>query len=141
MQLVFIFRHYHADYYPRRVSVSPAFVELVRRALAACDSNQRELGRALDLSPQVVSKAVNGKGYPFGPVNCFKLAAIVGVPGVDVLRAAGKTDLAEAIEAEYPRRALPVAHRLLLEDWDRMSDVEQRAARLLIARVAGRRPR
>jgi hypothetical protein len=80
--------------------VSDEFVRLLRRGLAKTGS-QVALGRVLGMSKQRISTALAGQGYPLGVENCLKLARLIEERDWTVLRAAGKTAIADMLEASY----------------------------------------
>lgn len=88
--------------------MSDEFVSLLRRGLAQVGS-QKELARVLGLSQQRISNALAGKGYPFGVLNCLRLARLIAVRDWTVLRAAGKPEVADLLEQAYGDRRIRVS--------------------------------
>ena len=88
--------------------MSPEFVTLLRKGLAQMGNDQTALRRVLGLSKNRISNALAGRGYPFGLLNCLKLARLIGEPDWVVLRAAGpgagKPAIADLLEQSYGRR-------------------------------------
>jgi hypothetical protein len=85
--------------------VSDVFVRLLRRGLVKVGT-QKALGKALGLSKQRISSALAGRGYPFGVLNCLKLARLIGERDWLVLRAAGKPEIADMLEQAYSHRPI-----------------------------------
>lgn len=81
------------------------FVELVRRGVRVAGS-QRALGKAIGVSEQNISRAVNRRGYPFNVLNCMRLARLIEEQDWVVLRAAGKPEIAKLLEQRYGDRPM-----------------------------------
>jgi len=77
------------------------------------------VAKALGISPSRLSRVGRGD-YSLEVVNCLKLAQLSGEPATEVLRAAGKGDVADLLESQFGkgRPQLPASHRLLLEKWE-----------------------
>lgn len=99
-------------------TVSVDFKALLQAA-ARQFSSQHAFAQALGISPSRLNRALNKGDYPLNALNCLKLASITGEPAGDVLRAAGKADVAELIEQLYGggRAALTTAERELIATW------------------------
>lgn len=61
---------------------------------------QGDMAKALGLTPSPFSRALK-TGKNFGPEPCFRLARLLGQPVVDVLRVAGKAQLADLVEETF----------------------------------------
>lgn len=89
--------------------------------------------KAIGINASRLSRALNTGDFPFNVVNCLRLAKLSGESPTDVLRAAGKADVAELIELLYGREAeFTVAERELLETWRAATPRAQAAIRSLL---------
>src|SRR5579885_1214122 len=78
------------------------FKTLLNRIAAGFPSH-RALATALGVTPSRLSRAMTGTGgeFPFNVTNCLRLAQLSGESASEILRAAGKKDVADLIEALY----------------------------------------
>jgi hypothetical protein len=111
--------------------VSDEFVRLLRRGLAKTGS-QVALGRTLGVSKQRISSALAGVGYPFGVVNCLKLARLIDERDWVVLRAAGKAPIADMLERSYGDRPMRVGDPLEI-----LTPTQRRHVLALVRDLAG----
>ena len=83
----------------------PEFHELLT-LLAKKYRTRTAFAAALGMDPSRLSKALSGKGDVFDVVGCLRLARATGTNASVVLRAAGRDQTADLIEALYgsPRR-------------------------------------
>jgi transcriptional regulator with XRE-family HTH domain len=96
--------------------VATEFQTLLRSASAHYDT-QQDLADALGISVARLNRALNKGDYPLSAQNCLRLALVAGQPASVILRAAGKTDLADLIERLYGRSDLTPMQREVLEEW------------------------
>lgn len=103
------------------------FDELLGRAAKAFPT-QEAFAAALGISVGRLNRALNKRDYPLNVLNCLKLASITGEAASDILRAAGKSEIADLIEQLYGvrRGALTGEQRVLVELWERIGDSEAR---------------
>lgn len=59
------------------------------------------LAEALAIDPSHLSRAMGARGQPFNIEGCLRLAKVTNEDASMVLRAAGKADIADLIEANY----------------------------------------
>jgi hypothetical protein len=118
-----------------------AFRKLLLEAEALFGGVQRRLAAELEIDPTRYNKLRGGEAYTLNVENCLRLAAILKRSPTEVLRAANKTAIAEALEAYYgtPKyEPLPGGHlgRRLADEWARLSA----AQRVLVVDVAAGLP-
>lgn len=120
-----------------------SFQELLNR-IAKQFPTRQALAKALGINASRLSRALNGTDrLPFNIANCLKLAQLSGEPASDVLRAAGKADIANLIESLYgeERRVTDPALQDLLKHWPTFSAEEKAFMRHNIAMLLrARRP-
>lgn len=121
------------------------FADYLRKLQSGFDT-QRAMADAVGITPQRLSRAMQGQGdFPLNVENCLRLAKAANRPPVEVLRAAGKNDVAELLEFLFPRAGKPAItgdERDLLDEWRALNDEERTALRLLIrGRVGEHRKR
>lgn len=104
---------------------SVASWHMAKSALQALlDRAERKLGHKQDvaakigITPSRYSKLYKGNDYSLNVANCFRLARILKVPTQDVLRAAGKHDIAVALDEMFASADL--ADRLISDDEERL---------------------
>jgi hypothetical protein len=98
------------------------FSELLNRAVATFP-NRSAFAKAMGLNASRLSRALNTGDFPFNVANCLRLAQVSGESPSVVLRAAGKGDIADLIEALYGRdrnELLSAEERALLDQWRRL---------------------
>lgn len=108
--------------------------------------SRRALAEALGISAPRLSHALSGNGgYTLNVENCLRLAMVANRPAAEVLRAAGKKEIADLLDHLYPRAGRPAvtgAERQLLDHWAALTDEEREAFALLMSsRVESRRHR
>jgi transcriptional regulator with XRE-family HTH domain len=108
-------------------------------------ATKKALADAIGMGQPRLSHALSGEdGYTFNVENCLRLAKIANRPASEVLRVAGKGDIAELLEHLYPRpgKRITGEQRDLLDDWALLDTDEQDAFRRLIrARAKEKRGR
>jgi hypothetical protein len=82
------------------------FAELLNRAVPRFTS-KKAMAKAIGLSPTRLSHALKGGEYPFNVENCLRLADVADIPPREVLRAAGKAEIADLLDRLYPRAGKP----------------------------------
>lgn len=114
------------------------FTDLLNR-IADRFPTRLALAKALDINASRLSRALNGtdKHTSFNIENCLKLAQVSGEPPADVLRAAGKGDIAELIESLYgpERRVSDPVVQGLLQHWPTFTAEEKTYVRASLAMV------
>jgi len=113
-----------------------AFLALLSEAEALFGGVQRRVADALDIDNTRYNKMRSGKAYTLNVENCLRLAQLLGRAPTEVLRAAGKTAIADQLDAYYtaPQYApLPGGYlgRQLVAEWARLNDAD----RALVLRV------
>jgi hypothetical protein len=83
----------------------------------------REFAEVLDVDPTHLSRAMGTNSRPFDINGLFKLAEVTGENPSDVLRAAGKGDLADRIESLYGKPQ-PVRSRRLRDIVKLVEEIE-----------------
>lgn len=80
--------------------------------------SKKAFAEALDIDPSRLTRAINAGDFPFNIENCLRLAKLSGESPTEILRSAGKVDIAELIESLYGREAEYTAkERELIETW------------------------
>ena len=111
------------------------FSELLRETARRFPS-QQAFAEAIGLSTARLNRAMNKADYPLNVVNCLRLARIVDESASDVLRAAGKSDVADLIESLYGRpQEVSAAKREVI---DLLADVNDTSDLAAIAQVLRR---
>lgn len=108
--------------------------------------SRKALAEALGISQPRLSHALGGAGgYTLNVENCLRLAKVANRPAGEVLRAAGKSEIADLLDFLYPRAGRPTmsgADRKHLDQWAALTDEEREAFTLLMSsRVESRRER
>lgn len=94
---------------------------------ALLDKAERKLGHKQDvatkigITPSRYSKLYKGNDYSLSVANCFRLARILKIPTQEVLRAAGKFDIAVALDEMFASADL--ADRLITDDEERLLEL------------------
>jgi hypothetical protein len=98
----------------------------------------RAFAAALDVDPSHLSRAMSATGQPFDVRGCLRLATVTGANAGEVLRAAGKGDIADLIEHLYgPSHAsLTPEQQQLLDALSRIGDPNVRRSLIEIASAA-----
>ena len=113
-----------------------AFQALLFEAEALMGGVQRRVAEAIGIAATRYNQLRAANGYTLNVGNCLRLAAILKRPPQEVLRAAGKADVADLLDAYFgtPQYVpLPGGHmgRQLVEEWARLNDAD----RALVLRV------
>jgi hypothetical protein len=112
-------------------------IDLLRKH-AATFGTQREYAQALGISEARLNRILNRKsgGYVLNVANCLRFAALSGERASEVLRAAGKGDVAELIEQLYGpgQESLTKGQRDVLRLFEAIDDAPTRHAVLLMIR-------
>jgi transcriptional regulator with XRE-family HTH domain len=113
-------------------------------SVAAEFPSKKALAKAIGISQPRLSHALSGEGpYTFNVENCLRLAKVTNRSPLEVLRAAGKAEIADLLEFLFPKAGKPTIRneqRLLLDDWELLGEDEQQAFRMLIhGRVSDRK--
>jgi len=97
----------------------------------------KAFAQALDVDPSHLSRAMHTE-QPFDVRGCLRLARVTGTSPGEVLRAAGKGDIAELIEELYgaPQVLLTGEQRELLAALNAIDEPKVREALLTMARRA-----
>jgi transcriptional regulator with XRE-family HTH domain len=99
------------------VSQTPeSFTELLRQIVQGAQS-QVEVARAIGITPQRFSRALNKGDFPLSVENCLRLSRASGVPASRILRSAGKQDVATLLEELYGEPSTSIEERAHLRDW------------------------
>ena len=61
--------------------------------------------KALGINSSRLSRALNTGDFPFNVTNCLRLAKVSGESATEILRAAGKADVAALIEELYGKQS------------------------------------
>jgi plasmid maintenance system antidote protein VapI len=100
------------------------------------------LAKALHVTPSRLSRALNTGDFPLNVANCLRLAKVSGESATQILRAAGKSDIAELIESLYGAdrtRLLTATERELLDDFEKLTPRAREALHTLLADLLGKR--
>lgn len=75
------------------------------------------------MSTPRLNRALNKGDYPFNVLNCLRLARLADAPPSEVLRAAGKDEIADLIEVLYgsPDETMTPGEREHLQRWRRLT--------------------
>lgn len=101
--------------------------------LAARLGSLSALGQVIGVSPSRLSRVARGvdkHDASMEVVNCLRLAKLAHAPASDVLRGAGKADVADLIEELYPDRVsatdtISEEQRRLWGDWEQLAQVDR----------------
>jgi hypothetical protein len=94
--------------------------ELLVQQLPKFDNLQIRLAEAIEITPSRLTAVMKGI-YTLDVRNCLMFAKKADIPPSDVLRAAGKGEIADLIEELYgPTRELTTSQRELLDRWERL---------------------
>jgi transcriptional regulator with XRE-family HTH domain len=110
------------------------FRALLQR-IAGAYPTHRALAKAIGVTPSRLSRAMSGSGgdVPFNIENCLKLASVSGESPSEILRAAGKGNVADLIESVYGREPeFTSKDREILEAWRALSPRAQGAMAALL---------
>jgi transcriptional regulator with XRE-family HTH domain len=107
--------------------------------------SKQALARAIGITPGRLSRVLKGE-HSLDVINCLRLAQLTGDAPGDVLRVAGKQDVAELLAALYGEApTLSPADREVLEAWRTLNLYQRELLRALIDDMAvthhGERPR
>lgn len=101
------------------------------------------LAQALRITPSRLSRALNTGDFPLNVSNCLRLAKLSGESATEILRAAGKGDVAELIEGLYGKdrtRLLTMPERELLDEWHALSPRAREALGSIISDLSPKKP-
>lgn len=117
------------------------FAEYLRAAyMDSGFKTQKELAQALDIEEARLSRVMKGTDQyaAFNVENCLRLAHFSGRPAGEVLRAAGKSDVADLLDALYPKatKAVPPREHKLLTFFRELPDEKQGLASDLVRALA-----
>lgn len=90
------------------------------------------LAKELHITPSRLSRALNTGDFPLNVANCLRLAKLSGDSPTTILRAAGKTDVAELIELLYGKPEYSADERELVDAWRTLSPRARTALRSLV---------
>lgn len=93
-----------------------AFTEFLASAARQFRTKQ-EFAAALGITPGRFSRLLRGE-FSMEVVNCLRLAKLSGESPAQVLRLAGKSEIADLIDELYARQPLTQAQRELIAVWD-----------------------
>lgn len=114
---------------------------LYLRDVAAGFASQKALADAIGITPQRLSRALAGDGnYSLNTDNCLRLARAANRPAAEVLRAAGKGDIADLLEHLLPKAGRPTMtgeQRELLDKWESIRPDIRENLKALINHAAG----
>lgn len=105
-------------------------------AAAKAYPTKREFARAIGITPGRLSRVLGGE-HSLDVGNCLTLATLIGESPSRVLRAAGKGDIADAIEALYGPSAPSVSpkDREILDAWNALTPRARDALRLTMSEL------
>lgn len=105
-------------------------------AAAKAYPTKREFARAIGITPGRLSRVLGGE-HSLDVGNCLTLATLTGESPSRVLRAAGKGDIADAIEALYGPSAPSVSpkEREILDAWNALTPGARDALRLTMTQL------
>lgn len=116
----------------------PDQAALLRRVLTREGITQQELANKLDLTRQWLERAIGG-GVALGAESCLRIALEYREDALQLLRAAGKGQLADLLErAGFCAGEVSAMDRDLLRDLDSLPDAQQRPIRELIQSLSTR---
>jgi hypothetical protein len=99
------------------------FQELLNRIVTTFPS-RHAFAKAIGINASRLSRALNSGDFPFNVTNCLRLAQLSGESASEILRAAGKADVATLIESQYGQNRTALLsddERDLLDRWRRLS--------------------
>jgi plasmid maintenance system antidote protein VapI len=112
------------------------FGRLLNDAARKAGSKQA-LAAAIGISPQRLSRVLDGQ-YSLSVVNCLRFARFAGIHPSIVLRASGKSELADLIEETYgsteASKKIPETERQLLRDWQALPPSSREHLRYFLSR-------
>jgi hypothetical protein len=117
------------------------FKALLNR-IAGRFASRQDFAKALKITPSRMSKVLNSGDLPLNVTNCLRVAKLSGESPSEILRAAGKADVAELIESLYGEdrtQLLSAAERELLDEWSRLTPRGRESLRALIAELQPRK--
>ncbi len=111
---------------------------LLRRLKKSHYASTSAFAKALNVDPSHLSRAMGPSGQPFDVRGCLRLAKVTGTDPGTTLRAAGKGEIAELIEALYgtPTVAPPPDQQELLRAYQAIAP-HARQSLIVLARAAG----
>jgi hypothetical protein len=121
--------------------VAEGFKELLNRIVDKFPS-RLAFAREIGMTSSRLSRALNEGDFPFNVANCLRLAKISGESATDILRAAGKEDVADLIESLYGKdrtRLLTAPERELLDDFESLTPRARESLKILLRDLAPRK--
>lgn len=110
------------------------------QVVAAKFQTKKELADAIGISASRLSRALQNEGqYTFNVENCLRLADVSGESASDVLRAAGKGEIADLLERLYGGArpaALPSEERELVNRWRHLQADDQKNLKGIVWRLS-----
>lgn len=88
--------------------------------------NQQAVGEQVGVDRTRISRAMRGE-HSLEVVNCLRLAKALDRNPGQVLRAAGKADVAELLEGFYAQPTISQAERELLKRWAGLTEASRRS--------------
>jgi transcriptional regulator with XRE-family HTH domain len=111
---------------------------ILRRVLTREGITQQELANKLDLTRQWLERAIGG-GVALGAESCLRIALEFREDALQLLRAAGKDELADLLKrAGFGAGEMSATDRDLLRDLDSVPEAQQRPIRELIRSLSAR---
>jgi hypothetical protein len=114
--------------------VNDEFKALLNKIAIRFPSRQA-FANAIGMNGSRLSRALNTGDFPFNVTNCLRLAKLSGESPAEILRAAGKADVADLIESLYGKdrtRLLSLGERELLDEWEGLTPPARDALRVLM---------
>lgn len=106
--------------------------------MASRETTLRKLAAKLELSRQWLDRAMRGE-VALGAETCLRLALEYDEDALSLMRAAGKSELADLLErAGFGTGEVSVTDRELLRDLDSVPDAQQQPLRELIRSLSTR---
>lgn len=100
------------------------------------------MAKAIGVNASRLSRALNGDSYPFDALRCLRMAHATGRNATQILRAAGKGELADLIERLYgdaSKKSMNAEQSALLENFNR-ADRQSQHALLTLAQNVQKEP-
>jgi DNA-binding phage protein len=112
-------------------------VNLKELLLAAIDrfGNQQAVGEQVGVDRTRISRAMRGE-HSLEVVNCLRLAKAMDMNPAEVLRAAGKADVAALLEGFYEQPSISPSERELLKRWATLTDSSRRSLLAVMQELA-----
>lgn len=102
---------------------------------------QTALAKAIRITDSRLAKVLKGESGALSVLNCLRLAKVAGISPSQILRAAGKSEIAALIEDMYGETAQPhLEADAAKEWWPEISPKAQELLRGFLAEVAAKPP-